>query len=138
MLPGGRLLVRDAKQVAKGRLLLRRYACQGCDGCPLRARCLRPDENRRTLLVKKKQLIRGKMRFRLKAPEKQAIYQKRKWVAEQNIGQVKEGLGFRGITVRGKKFARAQWLFVLGVHNVLKAVRFIAGLRRGEAVPAMN
>ena len=78
------------------------------------------------------------MRPRLKDPEKQAIYQKRKWVVEQNIGQVKEGLGFRGVTVRGKKFARAQWLFALVVHDVMKEVRFIAGLRRREAAPAMS
>lgn len=136
--PGERLLVREAKQVARGRPLLRRYACPDCEGCPLMARCLRPGEKRRTLLVKKKQLVRGEMRARLKDPEKQAIYRKRKWVAEQNIGQVKEGLGFRGVTVRGEFFARAQWLFALAVHDVMKAVRFIAGLRRREVVAVMS
>jgi hypothetical protein len=90
------------------------------------------------LLVKREQLIRAEMRARLKDPDKQAIYRKRKWLAEQNIGQVKEGLGLRGVTVRGQVFARAQWLFALAVHNVLKAVRFIAGLRRREAVAAVS
>ncbi len=78
------------------------------------------------------------MRARLKDPEKQAVYLKRKWVAEQNIGQVKEGLGFRGVTVRGEVFTRAQWLLALTVHNVMKAVRFIAGLRKWGEVPAMS
>ena len=78
------------------------------------------------------------MTARLENTEKQAIYRKRKWLAEQNIGQVKEGLGLRGVTVRGEVFARAQWLFALAVHNVLKAVRFITGLRSREAVPAMS
>ncbi len=40
-------------------------------------------------MVKRKQLIRAEMR---------AIYRKRKWVAEQVIGQVKDGLGFRGVS----------------------------------------
>ena len=81
-------------------------------------------------MIKKKQLIRAEMRARLKEPEKRAIYRKRKWVAEQVIGQIKEGLGFRGVTVRGKEFARAQWLFVCAVHNVMKAVRFLAVSRK--------
>jgi hypothetical protein len=86
------------------------------------------------LLVKRKQLIRAAMRARLKDAEKQAIYRKRKWVAEQVIGQIKEGLGFRRVTVRGEEFARAQWLFTCAVHNVMKAVRFIADLRKSRAV----
>jgi len=136
--PGGRLLVRERKRVARGWPLLRRYVCQDCGGCSLGAYCLRPGEGRRTLLVKKKQLTRGEMRARLKETEKQAIYRRRKWVAEQVIGQIKEGMGFRGVTVRGEEFACAQWLFACAVHNVMKAVRFVAGLRRREAVPAMS
>ena len=82
------------------------------------------------MLVKRKQLIRAEMRARLKDPVKQAIYRKRKWVAEQVIGQVKDGLGFRGVTVRGEEFARAQWLFVCAVHNVMKAVRYVTHIRK--------
>jgi len=78
------------------------------------------------------------MRARLKKPEKQAIYRKRKWVAEQVIGQIKEGLGFKGVTVRGEEFARAQWLFTCAVHNVMKAVRFIAESRKLEPVGAVG
>jgi len=62
-------------------------------------------------------------------PEKQAVYRKRKWVAEQTMGQIKESLGFRRVTLRGEKYARAQWLMVCAVHNVMKAVRFIARKR---------
>jgi len=36
----------------------------------------------------------------LKQPEKQVIYRKRKWVAEQVFGQIKGGLGFRDLTMR--------------------------------------
>ncbi len=136
--PRGRLLVREQKQETMGRPLLRRYICPDCEGCPLRKQCLRPGEENRTLLVKRKQFIRAEMRARLKMPEKQAIYRKRKWVAEQNIGQIKEGMGFRGVTVRGKVYARAQWLLALAVHNLLKAVRFIAGLKRREALLATS
>ena len=136
--PGGRLLRRETKGSGKEQPLLSRYICNDCAGCELRRYCLKPDEDRRVLVVDESQLIRGEMRARLKKPEKQAIYRKRKWVAEQSIGQIKEGLGFRGVTVRRESFARAQWLFVCAVHNVMKAVRFITGLRRREAAPAMS
>jgi hypothetical protein len=69
------------------------------------------------------------MRARLKQPEKQAIYRKRKWVAEQVFGQIKGGLGFRDLTMRGQDLARAQWLFVCAVHNVMKAVRHISSMK---------
>jgi len=135
--PDGRLLVREAKRVSKGRPLLRRYVCQDCGDCSLRRHCLKPGEERRTLLVKSGQLIGAEMRARLKKPENQAIYRKRKWVAEQVIGQIKGSLGFMGVTVRGEASARAQWLFVCAVHNVMKAVRFISSLRKGDIAPVM-
>lgn len=130
--PGGRLLEREKSYGRKGRPKLRRYICTDCEGCPLRIRCLKAGVERRLLLVKRKQLIRADMRARLKDPAKQAVYRKRKWVAEQVFGQIKEGLGFRGFTVRGENFARAQWFFVCAVHNVMKAVRFAANLQQAK------
>ena len=128
--PGERLLVRQKKPVCRERPMLRRYVCPDCGGCPSRAHCVQDGEERRVLLVKKRQLVRAEMRARLKKPEKQAIYRKRKWVAEQVFGQIKESLAFRGVTVRGKGYARAQWLFTCAVHNVMKAVRYISDGRK--------
>ena len=136
--PGGRLLVREKKQVLNGRPLLRRYECLDCEVCSLRRHCLKSGEERRTLLVKRKQLIRAEMRARLKQPEKQAIYRKRKWVAEQVFGQIKDGMGFREFTMRGEDITRAQWLFACAVHNVMKAVRYISGQRRKETALAIS
>jgi len=134
--PDGRFLIRVKKQVSLGRPLLRRYVCQDCQGCSLSRHCLKLGEEQRALLIKKKQLIRAEMRARLRKPEKQAVYRKRKWVAEQVFGQIKGGLGFTGVTVRGEQSARAQWLFVCTVHNVMKAVRYVSRLRRRESAPA--
>jgi len=133
--PGGQFLVREEKTAPYGRPLLRRYVCRDCGGCHLRERCLKPGEEGRVLLVKRKQLTRAEMRSRLKKPEKQAIYRKRKWVAEQVFGQIKDGLGFRGTTVRGMEQARAQWLLACAVHNILKAVRYISLGRKGACQP---
>ena len=114
-----------------------RYVCPDCAGCKLKAHCLKPGEDRRTLVVEESQLLLGDMRARLKKPEKHAVYRKRKWVAEQPIGQIKEGMGFRGVTMRGDDYARGQWLFVCAVHNVMKAVRFVASSRKSGAMEAI-
>jgi hypothetical protein len=128
--PEGRLLRRGAPQT-DGRYC---YVCTDCAGCKLRAHCLKPNEDKRTLAVEESQLLLGEMRARLKKPEEHAVYRKRKWVAEQPIGQIKEGMGFRGVTMRGENYARGQWLFVCAVHNVMKAVRFVAGSRKSGAM----
>ena len=136
--PDGRLMVQEDNLVSKdGDDPSARYVCQSCEGCSLSSRCFKHGETRRTLLVKRKQIIRAEMRARLKKPEKQAIYRKRKWVAEQVIGQIKDGMGLREVTMRGKDNARGQWLFACATHNVMKAVRFIAGLRKRDTSPAM-
>ena len=72
------------------------------------------------------------MRARLKQPEKQDIYRKRKWVAEQVFGQIKAGMEFREFTMRGEDLTRSQWLFVCAVHNAMKAVRYVSGQRKKE------
>src|SRR3990172_2034394 len=136
--PRGRFLVREQKQSLKGRPLLRRYECLDCAGCSLMRYCLKSGEERRTLLVKRKQLIITKIRARLRQPEKQALYRKRKWVAEQVFGQIKTGIGFREFTMRGEDNTRAQWLFVCAVHNVMKAVRYISGRRRKDIALAIS
>lgn len=128
--PDGRFLRRQIEDSSSEQSSLCHYICDDCTGCKLRQYCLKPNADRRVLVVNGSQFLHGEMRARLKKPEKQAIYRKRKWVAEQPFGQIKEGMGFRGVTMRGEIYARAQWLFVCAVHNVMKTVRFIADLRR--------
>ena len=126
--PEGRLLTRpkeDSTHESSGY----RYTCLDCEGCKLSKHCLKAKQDRRVLVVSEDQLLHGVMRARLRQPEKQAIYRKRKWVAEQTMGQIKGSLGFRGVTLRGQSYARAQWLFACAVHNVMKSVRFIAQTR---------
>ena len=131
--PEGRLLTRPIEAPSSEPSGLYRYTCIDCNGCKLRQYCLKANQDGRVLAVSEDQLLHGEMRARLLEPEKQAIYRKRKWVAEQTIGQIKEGLGFKGVTMRGKTFARAQWLFVCAAHNVMKAVKSIAQGREAIA-----
>jgi len=83
-------------------------------------------------------LIRAERRAKLEQPEKQAIYHKRKRVDEQVFGQIRGELGFRDLTMLGRDLARAQWLFVCAVHNVMKAVRHISSLKGKETDLAIS
>jgi len=127
--PEGRLLTRTIETGKNEPSGSCHYTCADCNGCEKRQYCLKANQDRRVLVVSADQILHGVMRARLRQPEKQAIYRKRKWVAEQTMGQIKGSLGFRGVTLRGQSYARAQWLFACAVHNVMKAVRFIAKTR---------
>jgi transposase len=127
--PEGRFLTRTIETGKNEPSGSCRYTCADCNGCEKRQYCLKANQDRRVLVVSADQILHGVMRARLRQPEKQAIYRKRKWVAEQTMGQIKVSLGFRGVTLRREIYARAQWLFTCAVHNVMKAVRFIAQTR---------
>ena len=135
--PAGQSLRRETEGSSEKQPSSYRYICSDCAGCKLRRFCLKPGKGRRILEVDEDQLLLGEMRARLKKPEEQAIYRKRKWIAEQPMGQIKEGMGFREVTMRGEIYARAQWLLACAVHNLMKAVRFIANLRQVKATEAM-
>jgi hypothetical protein len=47
-------------------------------------------------------------------------------------------MGFRDLTMRGQDLARAQWLFVCAVHNVMKAVRHNSSLKGKETDLAIS
>lgn len=49
--------------------------------------------------------------------------------------RIKDDLGFRRVTMRGKEYTRGQWLFTCAVHNVMKAVRFISRIRQEDRFP---
>lgn len=122
--PEGRLLTRTIETGKNEPSGSGRYTCADCNGCKKRQYCLKTNQDRRVLLVSEDQLLHSVMRARLRQPDKQAIYRKRKWVAEQTNAQIKCSLGFREVTLRGNIYARAQWLLACAVHNVMKAVRF--------------
>jgi len=47
---------------------------------------------------------------RLKTPEGKALYKQRKQTVEPVFGIIKEVLGFRRFSMRGKKKAKTEWL----------------------------
>jgi transposase len=74
-----------------------------------------------------------RMRNKLATPEGKETYRMRKATVEPVFGQIKETMGFRRFSMRGRDNAAYEWDFVCAMHNVLKLFR--SGL--GLAEPAM-
>ena len=62
------------------------------------------------------------MRERLKTPEGIAAYRQRGHIAETPHGHIKHNMGFRQLSVRGKRKASAEWTFAAAVHNLFKTI----------------
>src|SRR5579875_2959988 len=75
-----------------------------------------------------------------------SVYAARKGIVEPVFGQIKQGRGFRGFSLRGFEKVKAEWALVCATHNLLKMYRVcrsrkaqLAGVelaRRSESGPA--
>jgi hypothetical protein len=75
------------------------------------------------------------MRERLTTPDGIAGYRQRGHIAETPHGNIKQNMGFRQLSVRGKRKASAEWTFAAAVHNLFKALS--AGKLTGQALAAL-
>jgi transposase len=64
------------------------------------------------------------MAAKVRTPEGQALYARRKVIVEPVFGQIKEGRGFRRFLLRGLQKIRGEWLLVCVTHNLLKIWRY--------------
>jgi transposase len=119
---------RLARQVtppgARGRPSTNRYRADpaDCAACPLRRRCLQPDEHQR-LLVARRGRETGAMRFKMRQPAARRRYARRKAIVEPVFGQVKEDRGFATLSLRGLALAKAEYLLACLAHNLGKLLR---------------
>ena len=109
---------------AAGRPSQHRYvaAVADCAACPLRARCLKPDEERRELHAQRSRLT-GAMRFKLRQPEARRRYARRKTIVEPVFGHLKDVRGFRSFSLRGLALATGEYLLACLAHNLGKLLR---------------
>ena len=75
------------------------------------------------------------MRERLKTEDGIAAYRQRGHIAETPHGHIKHNMGFRQLSVRGKRKASAEWTFACAVHNLFKALS--TGHLTGQALAAL-
>lgn len=63
------------------------------------------------------------MRHKLRTEAGRAVYKMRKAIVDPVFGQIKERLGFRRFSLRGKQKVRCEWRLVCAVSNLLKLFR---------------
>ena len=135
--PADRLLVRQATAPGtRGRPSKRRYLADpaDCAACPLRARCLKPGEDRRVLVARRSRPT-GAMRLKLRAPDARRLYARRTAIAEPVFGQLKEVRGFTTLSVRGLARAAGEYLLACLAHNLGKLLR-VCPLSAARPAPA--
>jgi transposase len=134
--PADKLLVRQVTAPgATGRPSKHRYLADpaDCAACPLRARCLKPGEQRRVLVAQRCRAT-GAMRFKLRRPAARRRYARRKAIVEPVFGQLKENRGFAALSLRGLALATGEYLLACLAHNLGKLLR--AEARAPAPIPA--
>ncbi len=123
--PADKLLVRQVTPPGtRGRPSKHRYLADpaDCAACPLRARCLKPGEDRRVLVAQRCRPA-GAMRFKLRQPEARRRYARRKAIVEPIFGQLKHARGFDTLSLRGLALAAGEYLLACLAHNLGKLLR---------------
>ena len=70
--------------------------------------------------------MKEQMAYRLKTPEGKALYKQRKQTVEPVFGVIKEVLGFRRFSMRGKEKAETEWGLVCLCYNLKKMFKLWA------------
>lgn len=78
---------------------------------------------------------RGRMDRKLRTKRGRAEYARRKVIVEPVFGQIKEAMGFRRFSLRGRTKVTAEWHLVCAVHDLAKLFR--SG-RAGRVIPGWD
>ncbi len=64
------------------------------------------------------------MKEKIDSPKGRAIYSQRLGVAEPVFGNIREMIGIKRFSFRGKEKVNAQWQLMAMIHNLLKIHRY--------------
>ena len=76
---------------------------------------------------------RERMKAKVLTDEGRAKYGLRKETAEPVFGQIKQCMGFRQFSMRGRKACEGEWSLVCTAHNLLKLFRYGNAARKSQA-----
>lgn len=93
-----------------------------CRNCSLSKTC-RDNKFAKRIVVDKNKVYREQMRKKLKTPEGEAVYRKRKHIVEPVFGQIKYCMGFRSFQLRGFEKTKGEFYLVCMGHNIRKIVK---------------
>jgi transposase len=96
------------------------YECEDCTGCPLKEQCTKAKGNRQIEVSQKLMAYREQARDRLISPEGVKLRKLRSVEVESVFGQIKQNMGFRRFSLRGKEKVETEWGLVSIAHNMRK------------------
>lgn len=119
--PGGRRLKRwkVRRDERKNQVI---YRSQSCKGCLLKSKCTRKEA--RTLSVDVRYRLLQEMRSRVRSKEGRKRLLQRAYVAEGVFGNIKQNLGFRQFSVRGKEKVEGEFILQAIGHNLRKLASY--------------
>lgn len=103
-----------------------------CDSCLQRSKCLRSTKQKGArqvnvllqILEKEKNGPLERMREKIDSEEGRHIYSRRLGIVEPVFGNIRETLGLRRFTLRGKAKVTGQWRLMTMLHNIFKIHRY--------------
>jgi hypothetical protein len=96
-----------------------------CGACPLKDQCLTTKQSKKTITRGPDDEVRDAMKAKVRTPEGDAIYRTRKGQVEPAFGIIKETLGFRQFSLRGRTKVTGEWALVCLTYNLRKIGRKI-------------
>ncbi len=98
---------------------VRVYRCESYETCPVRWQCS-SSKSGRTVQIHPNHEALVRQREKVKDEAMRALLKKRGAIVEPVFGWVKEGMGFRRWTVRGRDKVRTQWLLLCTAMNLIR------------------
>lgn len=107
----------------KGSYLERVYRCQEHRECNVRRQCTRDRTGRKIGLSPYHEALVAQ-REKQREADNRAKLAKRKFIVERAFAEIKQHMGFRRWTLRGKQGTRAQWAMICTAYNLRKLYPF--------------
>ena len=103
-----------------------------CEGCALRSRCLRSENQKTPRLVniqlgktrENKADATERMRRKIDSPRGRHTYSHRLGIVEPVFGHVTSALGLKRFSLRGRDKVNSQWRLMTLIHNISKIHRY--------------
>ena len=120
------------------------YECQGCDGCPMKDKCIKagskkPLEERHKVIHVSKRFARQReeMEAKISSEKGRLLRVNRSIEAEGTFAYIKDDLDFRRFLLRGKAKVEAEWLIFSMAYDILKLHHKIQNNRLGTGLHAV-
>jgi transposase len=122
---------------SQGKVSVRIYGCQGCEGCPLHKDCVEAKSKRgRTVSRDGYEPLRERMHAKMQTAEGKKLYGRRMHIGETPFAIIKGILEVRRFLLRGLEKVKTEWLWVCTAYNLRILIAALAALRaEGKEMP---